>query len=76
MGKSVCYKYIIRDSQQMCFADYELTDKYYSSKKACERDWGAENTECCFSVIAPFLKSKQTGRIAEVLTKHEIKGEK
>lgn len=74
MKESVCYKYIIRDNQQLCFTDYKLTGKYYSSKKACEKDWGVENTEYCFSVIAPFLKSKQTGRIAELLTKHEREG--
>ena len=64
-----CHKYILIDNQEMCFTDYILSRKYYSSKKACET---AVAKEHCFHVVGAFAKSKQTGRIAEILTEHEI----
>ena len=74
MGKKdlVCYKYLIIDHQQTCFEDYMLTKKYYSSKKACERDWNRDNeSKVMFRIVRPLLCSKQTGDMACALTRHE-----
>ena len=69
------YQYIIRDNQQMCAPVFFLSP-HYSSRAECEKDYGAENTECCFSVIRPLRESKVIGHLAGVMTEHESKPKK
>jgi len=66
-----CHKYILRDNQQTCFTDYVLSQKYYSSIQVARKALDGEATEYCFRVIAPLRRTKQTGRYAEILTRHE-----
>ena len=64
-----CYKYIYIDHQETGFASYGLTPRYYSSQERAEQDWHGK--ESCFRIIKPFRMSKQSGQMAEVLTRHE-----
>lgn len=66
----ICYRYILVDNQQTCFTDYVLS-RYYSSQEQAEKNINGSASEYCFRVIKKFTMSKQSGRIAEILTKHE-----
>lgn len=71
MSKLECWQFIVRDNQQMNYEYFFLTKKHYSSILECEKEWGAKNTEYCFSVVGKFGMSIQTGILAERLTEHE-----
>lgn len=67
----ICYKYILIDNQQTCFTDYVLSSRYYSSQEKAEEAINEQATEYCFRVVKRLPMSKQTGRMAEMLTEHE-----
>ncbi len=67
------YQYVLINNQNSHFP-YLITAKWYSSRRACERDTGAEATESCFSVIRRLPESRVVGEYAERLTRHERSG--
>lgn len=64
----VCYKWFLNNNQETCFTDIVLTTKYYSDVKLVKRDCCQDS---CYSILKRFDRSKQTGQIAAILTKHE-----
>jgi len=67
MKETVCWQYVIRDNQVMGVDTYLLTKGHYASKRECEKVWGKEKTEYCFTVIKAFRPSRQTGEMARHL---------
>jgi len=68
---AVCYKYIYQDNQQTCFQEFCITDRYYSSRKAFEKDYKIRLKEHQVKLVGPWRISKQTGEMAWKLTEHE-----
>lgn len=66
------YQYIFINNQPLCYNQYFLTPKHYSSEKACLKDWhrGGEG-EIMFYLVSKFKPSRITGRMAEIVTSHE-----
>ncbi len=69
MATSSAYKYIVVDNQELCYMDYKVTHLYYSSQEEAEKVWNGQ--EHLFRVLGPFRKSRQTGWLARLLTRHE-----
>lgn len=66
-----CYKWLIRDNQQLCYPDFILSKKHYKSRKDVDKDYATDKTEYCFHPIRPIRESKITGEMAEHIYYHE-----
>ena len=69
--KRICHKYLVKNNQETCFADYILTERYYSSIDAARKAYEGDG---CFTVNEFLGVSEQTGRLAVRLTEHERRG--
>ena len=66
------HQWLILDNQQIGYPQYALTSRHYSSRRMVERAFHTDQeAKVMFRIIAPLKRSKVSGELAEMITKHE-----